>query len=91
VQQLIKSVCCSKPQLPATAATAAGTLPAPATPLVATPTTPTTPMQSAVDQVKTEDTKHTPQPHAMADGELAHCVLYRLFNSIFESRDYMTV
>jgi transformation/transcription domain-associated protein len=58
-----------KPQLSATAAAAAGTVPTPATPLVATPTTPTTPIQSGVDQVKTEDTKQTPQPHAMADGE----------------------
>lgn len=57
-----------KPQLSATAAAAAGTVPTPATPLVATPTTPTTPIQSGVDQVKTEDTKQTPQPHAMADG-----------------------
>jgi len=60
--------------LSATAAAAVGTLPTPATPLVATPTTPTTPIQSGVDQVKTEDTKPTPQPHAMADGELAHFI-----------------
>jgi hypothetical protein len=67
-----KIVCCSKPQLPATAAATAGTVPTPATPLVVTPTTPTAPIPNGVDQVKTEDTKQTPQPHAVADGELSH-------------------
>lgn len=57
-----------KPQLPATAAATAGTVPTPATPLVVTPTTPTAPIPNGVDQVKTEDTKQTPQPHAVADG-----------------------
>jgi hypothetical protein len=66
-----RNICCSKPQLSTTAAATAGTVPAPTTPLVVTPTTPTTPIPNGVDQVKTEDTKQTPQPHAMADGELA--------------------
>jgi hypothetical protein len=70
--------------LPATAAAAGGTVPAPATPLAVTPTTPTTPIQSGVDQVKTEDTKHTPQPHAVADGELARFIKVCVYHLIKE-------
>lgn len=49
-----------------------GGTPVAAASLVGTPTTPTTPVPSGVDQVKTEDTKQTPHPHATVDGEFVY-------------------